>query len=62
MEVILTAINATDGDMLRLADQPRRGKKCFCRVVWKVQKRILKERYNIDWQTPREKRPRVFHD
>jgi len=27
------------------------------RAVWGIQKRLLKERYNIDWKTPEEEHP-----
>lgn len=28
-----------------------------CNVQWKIQKQLLKERYNIDWKTPQEEHP-----
>ena len=28
-----------------------------CHIIWKLEKRILKQRYNIDWKTPAEEHP-----
>lgn len=43
-----------------LVDVPKvRG---FCHERWAEQKRILKEKYNIDWKTPREMNPGVMFD
>jgi len=33
-----------------------------CHTAWAIQKRLLKERYNIDWQTPAEKNPFIQYD
>lgn len=33
-----------------------------CHAVWGEQKRILKEKHNIDWQTPAEMNPLVMFD
>lgn len=32
------------------------------RAVWEIQKRLLKERYNIDWKTPEEEHPERTYD
>lgn len=38
-----------------LSDEPHgRG---FCHQLWAEQKRILKEKYQIDWKTPAEMNP-----
>lgn len=29
---------------------------------WNLKKRILREKYNIDWQTPQEKNPNIYFD
>jgi len=43
-----------------LADLPRtRG---FCHHLWKETKRIAREKYNIDWQTPSEMNPEILFD
>ncbi len=34
----------------------------YCHKLWNLQKRILKEKYNIDWKTPAEMNPLVFYD
>lgn len=33
-----------------------------CHGIWATQKRILKERYNIDWLTPAEEHPEITFD
>ena len=42
------------------------GKKIFglgvCHARWAIQKRLLKERYNIDWKTPAEEHPEINFD
>lgn len=34
----------------------------YCHSLWREQKRILKEKYNIDWKTPAEMNPNVTFD
>lgn len=42
------------------------GKKIYAmgstNVKWKIQKRILKERYNLDWKSPQDKNPNINYD
>ena len=33
-----------------------------CHTRWKIEKEILKKRYNIDYQTPSEKNPFIYYD
>lgn len=33
-----------------------------CNIRWSIEKEILKERYNIDWQTPAERNPFIKYD
>lgn len=33
-----------------------------CHTRWDIEKRLLKEKYNIDWQTPAEKNPYIKYD
>ena len=33
-----------------------------CHIIWSEQKRILKEKYNINWKTPAERNPNVKFD
>ena len=33
-----------------------------CEIYWTYKKRILKERYNIDWQSPIDLKKRKPHD
>ncbi|PKK99790.1 MAG: hypothetical protein CVV57_01680 [Tenericutes bacterium HGW-Tenericutes-2] len=34
----------------------------FCHVIWRIQKKILKQDYNIDWMSPTELNPFVCYD
>ena len=45
-----------------LADHPQRGAEGFCHVWWKTKKRLLEERYGIDWRSPAEMNPHVIFD
>lgn len=38
------------------------GKLGYCHLIWCKRKRILKEKYNIDWKTPAEMNPDVIFD
>ena len=31
-------------------------------VKWEIQKRLMKERFNIDWQSPQDKNPNINFD
>jgi hypothetical protein len=33
-----------------------------CHVFWAIKKRILKEKYGIDWKTPKEMNPKTAFD
>lgn len=33
-----------------------------CHVVWHHKKRLLKERYNIEWKSPSEMNPHMWYD
>ena len=34
----------------------------YCHLYWETKKRILKEKYNIEWLSPAELNPMVFFD
>ena len=34
----------------------------YCHLLWGIKKKILKEKYNIDWYTPQEENPDVIYD
>ncbi len=34
----------------------------FCHLFWSTKKRILKEKYGVDWKTPAEMNPDVRFD
>ena len=38
------------------------GQAGFCHTLWDEQKRILKEKYGIEWKTPREMNPGILYD
>ncbi|MFH1173013.1 MAG: hypothetical protein V1692_00615 [bacterium] len=40
-------------------DEARRG---LCHIIWRHQKRILKEKHNIDWKSPAEENPHIIFD
>ena len=33
-----------------------------CHTKWAIQKRLLKEKYNIDWESPADKNPDIKFD
>ena len=45
---------------LELPDVPR--SLGFCHVFWETKKRILREKYGINWRTPVEMNPGVLFD
>ena len=34
----------------------------YCHVFWRHKKRILKEQYDIEWQSPAELNPHIWYD
>ena len=45
-----------------LEHSEQKGQMGFCHLLWATQKRILKERYGIDWRTPAEDNPHIMYD
>lgn len=45
-----------------VANDPRKGSMGFVHIRWEVKKRILKQKYNIDWLSPAEMNPQVLFD
>jgi hypothetical protein len=45
-----------------LEGSDQRGKMGFCHLLWATQKRILKDKYKVDWKTPAEENTGVFYD
>jgi hypothetical protein len=45
-----------------LADNQWKGQRGFCHIFWAKKKEILKEKYGIEWKTPREMNPMNFYD
>jgi hypothetical protein len=41
---------------------PERAYKGYYPIFWPIKKRILKDKYGIDWQTPRELNPNWAFD
>lgn len=40
----------------------QKGRLGYCHIFWNTKKRILKEKYNIDWKTPSETNPGIIFD
>lgn len=45
-----------------LATHPQYGSMGFIHLRWETKKRILKQKYNIDWRSPAELNPQVMFD
>ncbi|SJZ76167.1 trypsin inhibitor domain-containing protein [Trichlorobacter thiogenes] len=45
-----------------LANHPQRGSMGFVHLIWETKKRILLQKYSIDWKTPAELNPQVMFD
>ena len=45
-----------------LADHPQRDSMGFVHLVWEAKKRILLQKYSINWRTPTELNPQVRFD
>jgi len=45
-----------------LADHPQREGEGFVSIYWQTQKKLLKQKYNIDWRSPGELNPHVLFD
>lgn len=54
--------NIDDEVKALLADHPRRGSEGFVNIYWETKKRLLKNRYGIDWRSPGEMNPQVIFD
>lgn len=56
-------IDAADADAeAELANSPERSHMGFCHTFWGTKKRILKEKYGIEWLTPAEENPWINYD
>ncbi len=51
---------ATEFEKYITTHRPRRTGKCH--IYWKIKKRILKEKYGIEWQSPAELNPLAKFD
>ncbi len=45
-----------------LKEHPARGAMGFCHVFWATKKRLLQEKYGIEWRAPDEMNPQVIFD
>ena len=45
-----------------LKDDPHRNHIGFCYTFWETKKRLLKEKYGIDWKSPAQMNPHVIFD
>jgi hypothetical protein len=56
-------IDAADREaMAELADHETQGRLGFCYVFWRTKKRILKQKYGVDWKDPSELNPHAIFD
>ena len=56
-------IDAADTEAeMEWAGHPARHELGFCHLFWHTKKRILKEKYGVDWKTPAEENPGVMYD
>lgn len=39
-----------------------KGKMGACHYIWDFKKKLLREKYNIDWHSPKELNPEVIFD
>ena len=46
----------------RLENHEFRGQLGFCHIFWGLKKRILHDKYHIDWKTPPEENPNCMYD
>ena len=45
-----------------LANHPSKGAMGFVHVFWDTKKRVLKQKYKIDWKSPAEMNPHIMFD
>ena len=60
MRAILAA--AENEAEAQLLNHPLRGQIGYCHECWETKKRILKEKYGIEWKTPSEMNPDILFD
>lgn len=51
-----------DMDLLKMENGEKKYALGSANVKWDIQKKLLKERYNIDWQNPKDKNPNINFD
>jgi hypothetical protein len=56
--VLLRASLETDAELAKEKDD----QMGFCHLYWHTKKRILRERYGMEWQTPSEISPQIVID
>ena len=58
-----TVFRNIDGEVKNiLEDDPRQGDLGYCHHYWDTKKKLLKEKYDIEWKTPAEMNPHIFFD
>lgn len=45
-----------------LVEHPKKGSMGFVHVIWATKKRVLKQKYGIEWRSPAELNPQVMFD
>lgn len=58
---IQAQINAAEDEARESLQFVKKGEG-FCHVLWETKKRILKEKYHLDWKTPQEQNPYIMYD
>lgn len=49
-------------DLLKIENDKKIYAIGSCHTKWAIQKRILKEKYNIDWKSPQDENPHINFD
>ncbi|MGW8158419.1 MAG: hypothetical protein ACWGKN_07835 [Desulfoprunum sp.] len=47
---------------IEMENHPGKNDMGFCHTFWTVRKRILREEYNIEWQSPAERNLGIIYD
>lgn len=60
-EIIKKAEEEAENNISNLS-WPKKGQMGYCHAFWQEKKRVLKEKYTIDWKSPAELNPHVLFD
>lgn len=48
--------------LLTIVDGKKNYKMGTCNIKWEIQKKLMKERFNIDWKSPQDENPNITFD